>query len=78
MDEMIMKQLEDRRALQLEIREQRMLQQEELLHLRADVARYQGMTRQAPEKTQERDRNTERNSRENRRNRSPRRGIGND
>lgn len=78
MDEMIMTQIEDRRVLQLEIKEQRTLQQEELLQLRADVARYQGMTGQEPEKTQERDRNAERNSRENRRDRSTRRGLGND
>lgn len=60
MDEMIMKQLEDRRVLQMGIREQRALRHEELLQLRADVTRYQAMVGQEPEQDKERDRNSER------------------
>ena len=77
-DEMIMKQLEDRRALQLEIREQRTFQQDELLQLHADVTRYQAMIEQEPEKEKERDRNSERNFSERQRKRGPRRGLGSD
>lgn len=78
MDEMIMKQLEDRRALQLEIREQRALQQEELLQLRADVTRYQDMIGQEPDQKKERDRDSERKGSERQRKRGPRRGLGSD
>lgn len=76
MNEMIMNQLEDRRALQLEIREQRALQQEELLQLRADVTRYQAMTGQEPEQRKERDRKSERKFSERQRKRRPRRNLG--
>lgn len=78
MDEMIMKQLDDRRVLQLEIREQRALRQEELLQLRADVTRYQAMIEQEPEQMKERDRKSERNFSERQRKRGPRRDLGSD
>ena len=78
MDAMIMKQLDDRRVLQLEIREQRALQQEELLQLRADVTRYQAMIGQEHEQGKERDRNSERKFSERQRKRGLRRDLGND
>ncbi|WP_305968476.1 MULTISPECIES: relaxase/mobilization nuclease domain-containing protein [unclassified Mameliella] len=47
-DALVLEQLEERRALQIEIREQRSQQQDELLQLRADVARYQAMQERTP------------------------------
>jgi len=78
MDEMIVRQLEDRRALQLEIREQRALRQEELLQLRADVTRYQAMIEQEHEQGKARDRNSERKFSDRQRKRGPRRGFESD
>lgn len=54
-DELILKQLEERQALQRDIKAQRGAAQEELLQLRADVANYRNFERPDRERRRERD-----------------------
>ena len=71
-DALILKQLEERQALQLDIRAQRAAAQEELLQLREDVARYQNAAE--PDHENRRSRACEKNDEEKayRRGRRPR------
>ncbi|WP_170760715.1 relaxase/mobilization nuclease domain-containing protein [Ruegeria lacuscaerulensis] len=61
-DRLILRQLEDRRVLQIEIREHRKQEQEELLDLRADIARYQDLSEEREaEPSRDKDRGRKRN-----------------
>ena len=55
MDTLIFRQIDERQGLQQAIAAQRDAAQDELLRLRADVARYQSLDREEPEATSERD-----------------------
>ncbi|MWD26879.1 relaxase/mobilization nuclease domain-containing protein [Aquicoccus sp. SCR17] len=71
-DALILEHLEERRALQLEIKQQRNQQQHELLQLRADVARYQALQDRAPSQDKDRTHGRERTrSRDNQRTPKP-------
>jgi len=72
-DDLVATQLDERRDLQFEIREQRERQQADLLLLREDIARYQEMT--LPERTAER-REQDREGRQRTRGRDKGRDFG--
>lgn len=52
-DEMIFKQLEERQALQRDIKRQRSISSQELMQLRKDVANFQEIERPEPERKRE-------------------------